>query len=98
MQHRGTFRSACLLPKGRDKKPRGPRLMDLCEFVRRPGEDYYQAMPTEGGGEFQVVDLVTLEKACFEWPSGAGLAEVQSIIEGHFGVRAHHIGGFVWLV
>lgn len=70
--------------------------MDLNLCIYRPGEEGY--LDANQGGEFSVVDLVTLEKGRFEWLPALEVLDLKRMIEGCFGATAHRVGAASWIV
>ncbi len=92
---RGSFHSRYL--RDSDKRPgKTPRLLDcLIAIAATDDPDYFDAPEA---AEFAVVDVVTKEKAWFEFPYGCTPEMVTGMIESTFASEAFRVGEKVWLV
>jgi hypothetical protein len=94
---RATFHARYAIPNNmRDKRNLWPRLAECCICIRNLQAIDYMAPAADG--EFVVVDVVTREKAWFEWPEGMPAGEIGRIVEGHFDSAAFRVGERIWFV
>ena len=95
--HRATFSSPYLTRKWqRHPKATRPRLGDHVLLVIEPGAPEY--VEDAASSEICVVDLATRQKAWIETPEDLTLAEITSMIEGHFEASAFRISARIWVV
>lgn len=95
-QFRARFDTPYAMGRDRYQQKKKYRLMELNVAKALPGDDKY--FGPVGFGEFVVVDVVTREKAWFEWLDGLEPPEVTALIAGHFGDAAYQVGERVWFV
>lgn len=96
-RHRATFLSPYLTRKWqRHPQATRPRLGDYVIQVLETNDAEYvlDADP----GEICVVDMATRQKAWIETPEERTLAEITSMIEGHFDAAAVRISTRLWIV
>lgn len=95
-QFRARFDTPYAFGRDRYQRQKKCRLMELNTTTALPGDDDYFG-PVRAG-EFVVVDVVTREKAWFEWMDGLEPQHVTELIAGHFGDAAYRVGERVWFV
>lgn len=72
------------------------RLLDCMVTCASHGDgDYFES---SGPGLFEVVDVVTREKAWFEMPYGSTPETITRMISSHFDSTAFQVGNKTWFV
>ena len=95
---RATFHSQYATPASqRSGNQTRPRLGDCIHLIVNSDNEITYLAPADKN-ELCVLDYVTKEKAFIESPSGYSAADMQTMIESHFGAAALRVTEKLWLV